>query len=164
MKVEALALKKDCEIAGEWVKSLVNHLYRCVASTPDGNGDMIIAKRLSVVNHIHNKHSCHSSIFPNVYFVLYIDKRNGLSQVRNYFLYLYIRNMYTIVRDKPTRLIKNIHLCNSIKKLSHCYQMSSVESFHSIILHFAPKHTSFSNEGMIFRSVYNHLVYLQTFN
>ena len=63
-KVDALAQRKDCEIAGQWSKSLVNHLYWCASSTPDGNGEMIEAKWVSVVNHIHNKHSHRGSVFP----------------------------------------------------------------------------------------------------
>ena len=42
-KVNALAKEKDCELVGEWKRSLVNHLYWSAVSTPDGNGDMIKA-------------------------------------------------------------------------------------------------------------------------
>lgn len=63
-KVEALAKEKNCEIVGDWVKSLCNHLYWCAVSTKSGKGDEIKAKWLSVINHIHNKHSGHGKIFP----------------------------------------------------------------------------------------------------
>ena len=33
----------------------MNHLYWSAVSTPDGDGEMILAKWLSVDNHIHNK-------------------------------------------------------------------------------------------------------------
>lgn len=52
--------EKDCGIVGEWLKSIVNHLYWSAVSTPSGNSDVILAKWLSLDNHIHNKHS-HSS-------------------------------------------------------------------------------------------------------
>ena len=32
-KVEKLAKQKDCELVGEWCKSMVNHLYWCAMST-----------------------------------------------------------------------------------------------------------------------------------
>ena len=63
-KLEAVSKQKDCEIIGQWQKSIVNHLYWCVASTPNGNGDIIKAKWLSLENHIHNVHIGHGSIFP----------------------------------------------------------------------------------------------------
>ena len=62
-KVTALAKEKDCEIVGEWKKSLVNHLYWSAVSTPDGNGELIKAKWISLDNHIHNKHKKHGKIF-----------------------------------------------------------------------------------------------------
>lgn len=62
-KVSALAKQKDCQLVGEWERSLVNHLYWCVVSTADGDGDVIKAKWLSVDNHIHNVHSGHSQLF-----------------------------------------------------------------------------------------------------
>ena len=60
-KINALAKEKDCELVGEWKKSLTNHLYW---SAVDGDGDLIEAKWLSVDNHIHNKHKKHGKLFP----------------------------------------------------------------------------------------------------
>ena len=42
----------------------MNHLYWSAVSTPDGDGEMILAKWLSVDNHIHNKHKKHGKLFP----------------------------------------------------------------------------------------------------
>ena len=39
-------------------------MYWCVASTADGNGDVIRAKWLSLDNHVHNIHSGHGDLFP----------------------------------------------------------------------------------------------------
>lgn len=40
-KLQVIAKEKDCEIVGQWTKSLLNHLYWSAASTEDGNGDVI---------------------------------------------------------------------------------------------------------------------------
>ena len=64
-KVDALAKQKDCEIVREWQRSIINHLYWCVASTPSGNGELVKAKWLSVDNHIHNVHDNHGELFPH---------------------------------------------------------------------------------------------------
>ena len=39
-------------------------MYWCIASTPDGNGEVVKAKWLSLDNHVHNTHSGHSDLFP----------------------------------------------------------------------------------------------------
>ena len=64
-KVEAVAKLKDCELVGQRTKSLLNHLYWCAASTPNGNGDEIKAKWISLNNHIHNSHHGHGEIYPS---------------------------------------------------------------------------------------------------
>jgi hypothetical protein len=44
---------------------MVNHLYWCAASTPDGNGELLLAKWLSLDNHLHNIHRGHGGIYHN---------------------------------------------------------------------------------------------------
>ena len=63
-KMEKLAKEKDCELIGEWRKSVINHLYWSAVSTPSGDGEEIKAKWLSLDNHIHNKHRGHGKVFP----------------------------------------------------------------------------------------------------
>ena len=64
-KIEALAKQKQCELVAKWQKSIINHLYWCVASTTGGDGDTIKAKWLSLDNHIHNQHTRYGSrLFP----------------------------------------------------------------------------------------------------
>ena len=55
-KLEVAAKQKGCEIIGNWQKSIVNHLYWCVSSTSDGDTETILAKWLSLENHVHNQH------------------------------------------------------------------------------------------------------------
>ena len=62
-KVKTLAKQKDCELVGKWEQSMINHMYWCVVSTSNGDGDMMVAKWLSLENHIHNKHSGHGQLF-----------------------------------------------------------------------------------------------------
>ena len=51
-----LAAQKDCDALYLWIKSIVSHVYWSAQSTPDGNGDVVVAKVRSIVNHIQNKH------------------------------------------------------------------------------------------------------------
>eukprot|EP00057_Strongylocentrotus_purpuratus_P024708 XP_011679182.1 PREDICTED: uncharacterized protein LOC105445380 [Strongylocentrotus purpuratus] len=40
-KITAVAKMKDCELAGLWQRSIINHVYWCASSTPDGDGEMM---------------------------------------------------------------------------------------------------------------------------
>lgn len=64
-RVEKLARKKSCVAARAWSRSVSNHMNWVAASTPDGNGEMMLAKWLSVANHIQNVHDHDSQLFPN---------------------------------------------------------------------------------------------------
>ena len=63
-KLDALAKEKDCELVGEWKESVINHLYWSAVSTPNGNGELIKAKWISLDIHIINKHRGHGKLFP----------------------------------------------------------------------------------------------------
>ena len=63
-KLDKLGKQKNCEIVTEWQKSIINHLYWCVSSTPADDGELITAKWLSLDNHIHNVHRRHGKKFP----------------------------------------------------------------------------------------------------
>ena len=63
-KVKTLAKLKGCKAAGDWKHSIINHIYWCAASTPDGDPNVIVAKYKSVVNHIKNVHDHEDDQFP----------------------------------------------------------------------------------------------------
>ena len=65
-KITAVSKLKDCELAGKWKRSIVNHVYWSAVSTPDGDGDVMVAKFRSMTNHIRNihVHEDHSALFP----------------------------------------------------------------------------------------------------
>ena len=49
-KLEALAKQKDCDLVGKWLRSIINHMYWSVASTPNGDAETMIVKWLSVMS------------------------------------------------------------------------------------------------------------------
>ena len=54
----------------------------------------------------------------------------------------------TKASDKLTSLIQNSNHLKDITQLSSAYQTSSLESFHNVVIHFAPKSIAFSYMGM----------------
>ena len=64
-KLDKLAMQKDCDIVKDWKTSIINHLYWCASSTPDGDGAVMLAKWNSLPNHLLNKHTDHDdALFP----------------------------------------------------------------------------------------------------
>ena len=156
-KLQAVAKQKDCELIGKWERSIINHLYWCVASTPDGNWETTIAKWLSLENHVHNVHSGHSHLFPKCSHedLDGQDRRKKWFKTRKFFMLCLIDlsiNFVCVSDTKPSeklsQLLTNTSLCKDLTRVSPSFQTSSLESFHSVVLHFAPKSTAFSYHGM----------------
>ena len=62
-KLEVAAKLKNCNGIREWIKSIINHLYWC-AATSSSDKELTLEKWKSVVNHIQNVHEGHSESFP----------------------------------------------------------------------------------------------------
>ncbi|XP_061760996.1 uncharacterized protein LOC133555687 [Nerophis ophidion] len=63
-KLKAIVKLKDCEDLKPWVLSMINHLYWAAASTPPGEGELLVAKWKSVERPILNIHKDHGDLFP----------------------------------------------------------------------------------------------------
>ena len=65
--------------------------------------------------------------------------------------YLELMYMYGVTDSKASEklsaLLMNAKLKKDIAKLSPTYQTSSLESFHSVVIHFVSKSTVFSYHG-----------------
>ena len=164
--MKAIAKKTDCEIIGEWSRSITNHLYWCATSTPSGDKELIKAKWLSLDNHIHNKHS-HTGMFKKCVHKR-LRNRKWLKRreyINHYYIYIMLYITDTKASEHLNTLITNTKLCNDIGKLSPKYQTSSLEAFHSVMVHFLPKSTAFSYEGMLGRYMHNnYYFYCNTHN
>ena len=44
--------ENGCEIIGEWIQGIKNHLYWCAISTNQGFGDLMVAKWMSLLLHV----------------------------------------------------------------------------------------------------------------
>ncbi|XP_070561301.1 uncharacterized protein [Ptychodera flava] len=140
-KVIALSKERDCEKAGKWSRSIVNHMYWCATSTEDGDEDIIEAKWLSLVGHMQNRHTGHGDPFPECAH----GHLRGRERRKKWL------QPSTKVCKKLTMLVTNKTLCKDVRNLSPRYQTYSLESFHSLVNHFAPKMYSFSYHGLTSR-------------
>ena len=78
-------------------------------------------------------------------------RKNGLRDVSGIYLgmsYSFVYCIDTKASEKLTSLLLNSNHLKDITRLSSTYQTSSLESFHNIVIHFAPKSIAFSYMGM----------------
>ncbi|KAI0240741.1 hypothetical protein LSAT2_008479, partial [Lamellibrachia satsuma] len=138
-KLDKLALQRDCGIIKEWKKSIINHLYWCAASTPDGDGAVMLAKWNSLSNHLLNRHTGHADIlFPECL-------HDNIPTPGRKKKWLIPGSKAEVLLQK---ILQDTWLLKDVQHLSPMEQTSSVEGFHSTILHFAPKHTAFQYMAM----------------
>ena len=150
-KLEKLAKEKDCGLIGEWIRSVVNHLYLSVSSTDEDDEDLIREKWLSLNNHIHDQHTNHGKLYKKCTHgrlrrKWFKHSKCNACSIRIRFIKIHIDSKAS---EKVTAAITNTYLCNNITKLSTHYQTSTLEAFHSLIIQFAPKDTAYSYNGML---------------
>ncbi|XP_065121196.1 uncharacterized protein [Paramisgurnus dabryanus] len=132
---------RHCDQLQLWRPAIVNHLYWTAASTPDGNPAVMEAKWRSLVNHIQDIHNHDTPAFSScAHPPLEGEQRNKE--------WLEPGSMGAI---KLESIVTKTSLLKDVKQLSPQHQTFSLEAFHSLILHFAPKHTGFSYLGMYSR-------------
>ncbi|XP_077061940.1 uncharacterized protein LOC143714600 [Siphateles boraxobius] len=145
------AASKECDQLQLWRPAIVNHLYWTAASTPDGNPAVMEAKWKSLVNHIQDIHDHYTPAFSSfAHGPLDGDQRN-----KEWL------DPGSLAAVKLENIIARTALLKDVRQLSPQHQTFSLEAYHSLILHFAPKHTGFSYLGMYSRLLlaalhYNH--------
>ena len=88
-----------------------------------------------------------------------IERRNGLKDVSMAYCTILAKLQYVVsihyifctdtkASEKLSGLLTNTTLCKDIMRLSPIHQTSALESFHSVIIHFAPKYVPLSFLGM----------------
>ena len=137
-KLEALAKERNCDEIKPWIRSVVNHLYYC-AATSEG-GEQVVAKWKSIANHVQNIHTHDDEDYPHCLH----ESRTG-ENARKWL------TPSTKACEKLCDFVTNKRLLGNIKKLSPLHQTSTIESFHSLVLKFAPKNVAFSYLGMLCR-------------
>ncbi|XP_056591442.1 uncharacterized protein LOC130410660 [Triplophysa dalaica] len=137
-KLDKLAKKKHCEVLKKWLHSIRNHVYWCATSSTSGQEK--VAKWTSLVNHLQNVHVHDNSIFPRCAHPVRISRDpKKLFQPGS------------IALHKVEKILCNKRVLKGVKKLSHHFQTSSLDAFHSLILRFTPKNVSFPFMGMLCR-------------
>nr|XP_021326767.1 uncharacterized protein LOC100535115 isoform X2 [Danio rerio] len=139
--LDAAAKDRECEDLKLWRPAVINHLYWTAASTPNGDADVMEAKWKSIVNHIQDIHQHDSPVFPCCAHPPLEEEARNKEWLEP----------GSTVAVKLEGVAMRQALVKDIRQLSPQHQTFSLEAFHSLILHFAPKHTGFSFLGMYSR-------------
>ncbi|XP_057208073.1 uncharacterized protein LOC130565413 [Triplophysa rosa] len=137
-KLNTLSKNKDCELLKKWLHSIRNHVYWCATSSTSGPEK--VAKWTSILNHIQNVHIHDNSIFPRCEHPVRVSKAP-----KKWF------KPASAALRKVEKVLSNKRVLKDMEKLSHHFQTSSLEAFHSLILRFTPKNVSFPFMGMLCR-------------
>ena len=137
-KLEAAAKLKECQDIRPWIQSIVNHLYWSAISTTPGEGEVIVAKWASVINHVMNIHKHNNPHFSSC--------MHGQLEGREARKKWLQRGSKSAIQVEGICLRKL--LLADIARLSGEQQTWNLEAFHSLLNQFAPKMISFSPIGM----------------
>ncbi|XP_056596027.1 uncharacterized protein si:ch211-236l14.1 isoform X2 [Triplophysa dalaica] len=137
-KLVKLAKNKDCGLLKKWLHSIRNHVYWCATSSTSGPEK--VAKWMSLLNHLQNVHIHDNSIFPRCAHPVRISR-----SPKKWF------QPGSVALRKVEKVLFNTRVIKDMEKLSHHFQTSSLEAFHSLILRFTPKNVSFPFIGMLCR-------------
>uniref|UniRef100_A0A2C9KVS4 Uncharacterized protein n=1 Tax=Biomphalaria glabrata TaxID=6526 RepID=A0A2C9KVS4_BIOGL len=98
----------------------------------------MLAKWQIILNPLVNQHTGH----PNVLFPSCLHGTEYNTENKDWF------EPGTDNYESVCKILDHCKLEKDIKKLSPTYQTAALESFHSLVIKFAPKHTAFSYLGM----------------
>ncbi|XP_049523172.1 uncharacterized protein LOC125945478 [Dermacentor silvarum] len=128
-KLEGIAKRAGCTILNGWIQSICNHLYFSVAMS-EGNVALWISIWKSLTRHIVNIHSGHEGPY-----------HRCLPDQLSHKEWL---DPGSAVYKNLCGMVLNIRLIKDIAQLSADAQTSCLESFHSLMIRFAPKSVAYS--------------------
>ncbi len=173
--MDAAAKERECEDLKLWRPAVINQLYWTAASTPNGDADVMEAKRKSMVNHVQDIHEHDTPTFscfahpplegeernkewlePGI---TYCENEQDVIQIPPHYdneIMPHLKNKICVyagsaVAVKLENVATRTVLLKDVWQLSPQHQTFYLEAFHSLILHFAPKHTGLSFLGMYSR-------------
>ncbi|CAI5657962.1 unnamed protein product [Oreochromis niloticus] len=135
-KLKKLAKSKECLLVRRWLPSIRNHVYW--SATTSTSAPEKVAKWKSLVNHIQNVHTHDDPLFPTC------AHPNRVSVDPSKWF-----QPDSVALHKLKKLLLNKRILADVGKLSHDHQASSLERFHRLVCHFAPKNVAFPFVGVL---------------
>ena len=127
-KIDEVGKKKDCQQVKLWKKSIINHLYYVAVSTPREEEELREAKWVSLINHIHNIHQHDNDLYPSCEH----EDLQGADREKEW---IELGSKASVLLEE---VLRSPNLISDVKRMSSSHQTSSLEAFHSLIIHYAP--------------------------
>ncbi|XP_064464382.1 uncharacterized protein LOC135375640 [Ornithodoros turicata] len=136
-KLTAISKSANCHSLERWIQATSNHLYWC-AKASGGDSRLTTDAWLSIQNHVVDIHSHHNGSYPRC---LHGPITDGDWLDPDSLAY-----------KKFKEVTGNPRLLKDVAQMSANTQTYALESFHSLLIRFAPKSVAFSPEGMLCRT------------
>ena len=138
--IEKVVHRVECSDLYLWKPAIVRHLYWC-ASSSGGNGELVEEKWVSILNHVRDIHMHDGPLYPVCSHPPLTESRQWLQETEVPYLEL----EKIVKKDKK--------LLNAVKRLSPEGQTASLESYHSLVIFFAPKAIHYHYSAMEARTL-----------
>ncbi|XP_064469886.1 uncharacterized protein LOC135384619, partial [Ornithodoros turicata] len=136
-KLSTISKSVTCRGLDPWIQGISNHLYWC-ARAGGGDAQLTVDMWLSVQNHIINVHDGHKGSYPRC---LHDPIPDGVWLDPD-----------SVAYRKFKEVTGNKRILKDVAQMSPSHQTYALESFHSLLIRFAPKSVAFSPEGMLCRT------------
>ncbi|XP_067280190.1 uncharacterized protein [Pseudorasbora parva] len=137
-KLKKISKDKDCEVVKKWQQSIKNHVFWTAATSH--THEERAAKWKSLINHIQDIHVHDDPSYPQC------EHDIRQSTDRRKWFRPGSKALYAV-----EKILTNERMMKDIEKLSPHFQTSSLKSFHSVTLRFAPKKVLYPYLGKLCR-------------
>ncbi|XP_064455590.1 uncharacterized protein LOC135366697 isoform X2 [Ornithodoros turicata] len=136
-KLTAASKTRGCGALAKWVQGMSNHLYWC-AIGGGGDSQLVLDMWQSMINHSADIHDGHGGRYPSC---LHGEIEDGDWL-----------DPKSPAHEKLKAIVRNPRLLSDLKKVSPTTRARALESFHGVLIRFAPESVSFSPEAMLART------------
>ncbi|XP_016127734.1 uncharacterized protein [Sinocyclocheilus grahami] len=143
-KLAIAAKRKECVGLGEWIPSIVNHLWWS-AQTCEGNAEVLKEKWVSVIHHVTNRHDWPGNKHYHRCAHEPLDEPTKRTK-----LWL---SPGSEAHKALVRTVKDKRLLKDLDHLTKCIHTTTLEVYHSMYLKYLPKRTHFGYDVMIHASM-----------
>ncbi|KAG0444969.1 hypothetical protein HPB47_008542 [Ixodes persulcatus] len=153
-KLNAAQKRAGCQPLEEWTQATTNHMYWS-AMAAGGNKELLVEIWLSMQNHVIDKHTGHGGSYTRCVHneileatKMWMDPSKLSPSLPSLLFLNHILSSDSPAYNHYKQITGNKRLLKDLAQMSPHGQTFALESFHSVLIDFAPKSRAFTPEGM----------------